>query len=103
MRARPRHDGRRSFGTMQSALGAWPRRIAILNPYVRIPYANGSSFAAQRLYREFTRRGHEVTVVGPRDPAAGPEDLPRRYLTLPGLPLRNHPGVYLPLPAPRPL
>ena len=31
---------------------AWPRRVAIMNDYVRIPYANGSSFASQFLYRE---------------------------------------------------
>ena len=30
------------------------RRIGILNDYVRVPYANGSSFASQLLYREFT-------------------------------------------------
>lgn len=79
------------------------QRIAILNDYVRIPYANGSSFASQRLYREFVRRGHEVTVIGPEDPAATPRDLPRRYLLLPSLPLRNHPGVYLPFPSPEAL
>lgn len=77
----------------------WPRHIGILNDYVRIPYANGSSFASQRLYREFRRRGHEVTVVGPADPDSQAQDLPRRHLMLPSLPLQNHPGVYLPMPA----
>jgi 1,2-diacylglycerol 3-alpha-glucosyltransferase len=77
----------------------WPRRIAIMNDYVRIPYANGSSFASQLLYREFQKRGHEVLVVGPRDPAAEPEELPRSHVALPSLPLRNHPGVRLALPS----
>ena len=55
-----------------------PRHIGIINDYVKIPYANGSSFASQFLYREFTRRGHDVTVFGPRDPKAVGEELPRR-------------------------
>lgn len=73
-------------------------RVGIMNDYVRIPYANGSSFASQFLYREFTERGHEVTVIGPKDPMAKPEDLPPRHVSFPALPLRNHPGVHLPLP-----
>jgi 1,2-diacylglycerol 3-alpha-glucosyltransferase len=77
----------------------WPRRIAIMNDYVRIPYANGSSFASQLLYREFRKRGHEVLVVGPRDPHAEPEELPKSHVALPSLPLRNHPGVRLALPS----
>ena len=32
------------------AAGPFPRRLGILNDYVRIPYANGSSFASQLLY-----------------------------------------------------
>ena len=76
----------------------WPRRIAILSDYVRLPYANGATFATQFLYRELTRRGHEVTIIGPRDPDAKPADLPERHICLPSLPLRNHPGVYLPMP-----
>jgi glycosyltransferase involved in cell wall biosynthesis len=78
----------------------WPRRIAFLNDYVRIPYANGSSFASQLLYREFSKRGHDVVVIGPTDPEAKPADLPRLHLSLPSLPLRNHPGVRLALPSP---
>ena len=78
----------------------WPRRIAILNDYVRIPYANGSSFASQLLYREFKKRGHDVIVIGPHDPGADSTELPREHLSLPSLPLRNHPGVRLPLPSP---
>jgi hypothetical protein len=49
----------------------FPQRIGILNDYVRIPYANGSSFASQLLYREFSERGHDVTVIGPSDPPPG--------------------------------
>lgn len=78
---------------------SWLSRIGILNDYVNIPYANGSSFASQFFFREFTSRGHEVTVVGPRDPNAKPEQLPARHVSFPALPLRNHPGVYLPFPA----
>ncbi|HEX4352286.1 MAG TPA: hypothetical protein VHZ95_05215, partial [Polyangiales bacterium] len=37
-----------------------PKRIGILNDYVRVPYANGSSFASQFLFREFGARGHIV-------------------------------------------
>ena len=93
-----------SDGTASCASrSSWPRRIGVLNDYVRIPYANGSSFASQFLYREFTRRGHEVTIVGPRDPTARLEQLPPRYVLLPSVPLKNHPGVYLALPARRAL
>jgi glycosyltransferase involved in cell wall biosynthesis len=74
-------------------------RIGILNDYVRVPYANGSSFASQLLYREFSARGHDVTVIGPHDPEATSADLPRNHLFLPSLPLRMHPGVHLPLPS----
>ena len=38
------------------------RRIGILNDYVRIPFANGSSFASQFLCREFVKRGHHVAL-----------------------------------------
>jgi 1,2-diacylglycerol 3-alpha-glucosyltransferase len=77
----------------------YPRHLGILNDYVRVPYANGSSFASQLLYREFTARGHAVTVVGPHDPAATSADLPRHHVAFPSLPLRIHPGVHLPLPS----
>jgi 1,2-diacylglycerol 3-alpha-glucosyltransferase len=79
----------------------WPARIGILNDYVRVPYANGSSFASQFLYREFRRRGHRVTVIGPDDPATKPSDLPERAVSFVSLPLRNHPGVHLALPSQR--
>lgn len=78
---------------------AFPRRIGILNDYVRIPYATGSSFAAQFLHREFERRGHEVTLIGARDPHSRPEDLPARHVLLDSIPIRSQPGFYLPLPS----
>jgi len=77
----------------------WLRRLAILNDYVRIPYANGSSYASQFLYREMSARGHEVTVVGPEDPDARPSELPPRHISLPSIPLRNHPGFRLAMPS----
>ncbi len=77
----------------------WLRRLAILNDYVRIPYANGSSYASQFLYREMTERGHEVTIVGPGDPNAQPSELPPRHISLPSIALRNHPGFYLAMPS----
>jgi glycosyltransferase involved in cell wall biosynthesis len=77
----------------------WLRRLAILNDYVRIPYANGSSYASQFLYREMTERGHDVTIVGPDDPNAQSGELPPRHISLPSIPLRNHPGFYLAMPS----
>jgi len=77
----------------------WPKRIGILNDYVRIPHANGSSFASQFLYREFRKRGHRVTVIGPDDPTSKPADLPEHAVSFVSLPLRNHPGVHLALPS----
>ena len=58
----------------------WLRHIGLLNDYVRIPYANGSSFATQFLYREFRAHGHDVTVVGPTDPLARPEAVSYTHL-----------------------
>lgn len=80
---------------------SWPARIGIVNDYVRIPHANGSSFASQFLYREFRKRGHRVTVIGADDPEAMPADLPERAVSFLSLPLRNHPGVHLALPSRR--
>jgi len=94
----------RSFSELSGGSGGvrasqWPERIGILNDYVRIPYANGSSFASQFLYREFRARGHRVTVVGPDDSEATTTDLPEHSVSLRSLPLRNHPGVHLALPS----
>jgi 1,2-diacylglycerol 3-alpha-glucosyltransferase len=79
----------------------WLRHIGLLNDYVNIPYATGSTFASQFLRREFLARGHEVTVVGPDDPGALDADLPQPHVMLPALPFRIHPGVRLPFPTPR--
>ncbi|MEM6960654.1 MAG: glycosyltransferase [Myxococcota bacterium] len=79
----------------------WIERVGIMNDYVSIPYANGSSFASQFLYRELESRGHQVTVVGPADPDATAKTLPPRHVSLASLPLRNHPGVHLPMPSRR--
>lgn len=78
----------------------FPRRIGILNDYVRVPYANGSSFASQFLYREFSARGHDVTIIGAEDPETTESELPDDCICLKSLPLRNHPGVRLALPTP---
>jgi glycosyltransferase involved in cell wall biosynthesis len=72
--------------------------VAILSDYLRLPYANGATLATQFLCRELERLGHDVTVIGPRDPGASESDLPERYVALPSVPLRFNPGVYLPLP-----
>lgn len=89
-----------SASRASGAARAFPKRIGILNDYVRIPFANGSSFASQFFYREFMTRGHEVTIVGPTDPVAQPHEMPQRYVELPSVPFKNHPGVRLTLPAP---
>jgi 1,2-diacylglycerol 3-alpha-glucosyltransferase len=86
-----------------AAPGFWARRIGILNDYVRVPYANGSSFASQFLYREFSARGHQVTVIGPADRDAAPHELPRNHVCFPSVPLRSHPGVQLGFPTRRSL
>jgi glycosyltransferase involved in cell wall biosynthesis len=78
-----------------------PRRIGIANDHVRVPYANGSSFASQFLYREFNQRGHEVTVIGPEDPVAREEELPDNRVLLSSVPLNAQPGVHLALPTRR--
>ncbi len=75
-----------------------PRRVGLVNDYLRIPYANGSSFASQFLFRELEKRGHDVTVIGPRDPSARPDQLPAKHVAFSSLPMRNHPGLYMPLP-----
>jgi len=74
------------------------RRIGIVNDHLRVSYANGSSFASQFLHREFARRGHEVTLVGPADPRARPSELPPDHIALWSRELRNHPGVFVPFP-----
>ena len=74
------------------------KHIGILNDYVKIPYAAGSSFAAQLLHKEFSERGHDVTLIGPRDPSSRPDELPERTVLFPGIPVRSQPGFFLPMP-----
>ena len=74
------------------------RHVGVLNDYLRIPYANGSSFASQFIYRELRKRGHDVTVLGPYDAEAKPEDLPKEHLAMRAFPLRMHPGVNMSMP-----
>ncbi|HET8934737.1 MAG TPA: glycosyltransferase [Polyangiales bacterium] len=76
------------------------QRIGILNDYIRIPFANGSSFASQFLRREFVRRGPQVSVIGPADPQASAIELPDDCIELASGPLRTHPGVRVALPTP---
>jgi glycosyltransferase involved in cell wall biosynthesis len=84
-----------------AALGARqgrPLRVAILSDFTRIPYANGAVFQTRFLYQQLRRCGHEVTVIGPHDPDATPEELAPGTVALPSVPLRTYPGVHLPLP-----
>lgn len=92
-------SGRAKHRGVDTNVGEWPGHVGILNDYVRIPYANGSSFASQFLHREFSRRGHRVTIVGPSDPVARQDELPERAVFLPSVPMRNHPGVRIPFPS----
>lgn len=96
-----RHLRIESYPTLPKPAGQRPlfQRVGIFNDYVRIPYANGSSFASQFLYREFGKLGSEVTVIGPHDPKAQPNELPPRNIQFRSVPLRNHPGVHLPMPS----
>lgn len=86
-------------GPAPAASSAPFEHIGIINDYVRIPYATGSSFAAQFLHRQFERRGHRVTLVGPNDPNSRPEELPDRHVLLRSVPIRSQPGFYLPFPS----
>jgi glycosyltransferase involved in cell wall biosynthesis len=75
-----------------------PLRVAILSDFTRIPYANGAVFQTRLLYQELRRCGHEVTVIGPHDPDALPEELAEGTVALPSVPLRTYPGVRIPMP-----
>ncbi|WP_240488723.1 glycosyltransferase [Labilithrix luteola] len=72
--------------------------MAILSDFTRIPYANGAAFQTRFLYQELRRCGHEVTVIGPEDPDATPEELAPGTVALPSVPLKTYPGLHLPLP-----
>jgi len=73
-------------------------RIAILSDFVRVSYANGAVFQTRSLYRSLRQCGHEVTIIGPRDPEAQPGELAPGTIELPSVPLKMYPGVYLPVP-----
>src|SRR6516225_573680 len=73
-----------------------PLRVAILSDFVRIPYANGAVFQTRFLYQELRRCGHQVTVIGPHDPEASPEELAPGTVALPSVPLKTYPGLHLP-------
>jgi glycosyltransferase involved in cell wall biosynthesis len=75
-----------------------PLRVAILSDFTRIPYANGAVFQTRFLYQELRRCGHEVTVIGPRDPDASPDELAPGTVALPSVPLKTYPGLHLPMP-----
>lgn len=78
-----------------------PLRVGILSDFTRIPYANGAAFQTRFLYQELRRCGHEVTVIGPHDPDAKPEDLAPGTVSLPSVPLKTYPGLHIPLPLER--
>lgn len=78
-----------------------PLKVAILSDFTRIPYANGAAFQTRFLYQELRRCGHEVTVIGPHDPDARPDELAPGTICLPSVPLKTYPGVHIPLPLAR--
>jgi glycosyltransferase involved in cell wall biosynthesis len=75
-----------------------PLRVAILSDFTRIPYANGAVFQTRFLYQELRRCGHQVTVIGPLDPDASPDELAPGTVALPSVPLKTYPGVHMPMP-----
>jgi 1,2-diacylglycerol 3-alpha-glucosyltransferase len=87
----------RPFAALSARHGR-PLRVAILSDFTRIPYANGAVFQTRFLYQELRRCGHEVTVIGPEDPDARPEELAPGTVALPSVPIKSYPGVYLPMP-----
>jgi 1,2-diacylglycerol 3-alpha-glucosyltransferase len=72
--------------------------VAILSDFTRISYANGAVFQTRFLCQELRRCGHEVTVIGPEDPDAEPDDLAPGTVSLPSVPVRTYPGLHLPMP-----
>ncbi|MDP8998545.1 MAG: glycosyltransferase, partial [Myxococcota bacterium] len=81
-----------------SARAGRPLRVAILSDFTRIPYANGAVFQTRFLYQELRRCGHQVTVIGPHDPEARPDELPPDTVALPSVPLKTYPGLHIPMP-----
>lgn len=90
-------QGESPFAALAARHGR-PLKVAILSDFTRIPYANGAAFQTRFLYQELRRCGHEVTVIGPHDPDATPDELAPGTVALPSVPLKAYPGVYLPLP-----
>jgi glycosyltransferase involved in cell wall biosynthesis len=87
----------RPFARLRSASGG-PMKVAILSDFVRVPYANGAIFQTRALYRLLRQCGHQVTIIGPRDPDATPAELAPGTVEFPSVPLRTYPGVHIPLP-----
>jgi glycosyltransferase involved in cell wall biosynthesis len=81
-----------------SARHGRPLKVAILSDFTRIPYANGAAFQTRFLYQELRRCGHQVTVIGPQDPDATPDELAPGTIALPSIPLKTYPGVHIPMP-----
>jgi 1,2-diacylglycerol 3-alpha-glucosyltransferase len=81
-----------------SARHGRPLKVAILSDFTRIPYANGAAFQTRFLYQELRRCGHQVTVIGPHDPDATPDELAPGTIELPSIPLKTYPGVHIPMP-----
>jgi 1,2-diacylglycerol 3-alpha-glucosyltransferase len=75
-----------------------PMRVAILSDFTKISYANGAAFQTRFLYQELKRCGHEVTIIGPRDPSSTPDELAPGTVELPSMAVKMYPGLYLPLP-----
>jgi glycosyltransferase involved in cell wall biosynthesis len=75
-----------------------PLRIALLSDFTRISYANGAAFQTRFLYQELRRCGHEVTLIGPHDPTAGPGEIPEGTVGFPSAPCRAYPGLHIPMP-----
>lgn len=70
-------------------------RVAIVTDYPVVSFANGPSLATQALKRNLERRGHAVTIVGPKPGADAPQPEPESLL-LQSAPFRAHAGVQLP-------
>lgn len=87
----------RPFARLRSGAGG-PLKIGILSDFVRVPYANGAVFQTRTLYRSLRQCGHQVTVIGPHDPDARPEELAPGTIQVPSRPMKAYPGVHLPMP-----
>lgn len=93
----PPSSSQSPFASLFSRYGR-PLKIAILSDFTKISYANGAAFQTRFLYQELRRCGHQVTVIGPKDPSATEEDMAPGTVALPSMPLKFYPGLYLPLP-----